>query len=218
MCNCWQLFSDASIIRQPPDFTSDMHTSSWFNDWICLKLSWISSHVPHFFHSSASHGSICCPTFDHVARDNPRSSFHLAADVCDNLNLFPTNVAGPCVTISVGLIMSRTCFCATSCFPTFMHHSSVKTNAPPRCKPQRDVNTSELIASNRCIACLEPSIYQHFNFDSSRCSGSSSSRCSGSVVQTHATFPTFANFRVFAPITKSTTNCRSEMHPLIHHF
>ena len=67
-------------IRQPSNFTPNIHSSSWFNVWICLNSFRNISHAPHCHHASASHGSTVCPNVDHVARVHARSSFHPAND------------------------------------------------------------------------------------------------------------------------------------------
>ena len=43
--NTRQVFRDASRTRQPPDYTSDIHTSCWLNDWICLNPFWTKNTV-----------------------------------------------------------------------------------------------------------------------------------------------------------------------------
>ena len=84
-------------------------------------------------------------------------------------------------------------------------------------------NTSDSIASNRCIACSAssmlprsstapmPSMSQLYTFEHK-------SRCFGSSVPPSLIFPTFASFPICASSTKSRVKCHSEMHQLHHQF
>ena len=93
--NIGQLFSDASRIFQPTDFTAYIRTSSWFNDLICLN----SFSRAALFHSAARHGSIHCPLCDHVAGADARRSFHRATGFCES-----HNSAAACFIIHVQFI------------------------------------------------------------------------------------------------------------------
>ena len=126
MDNIWQPFSDAMIICHSSGSSSDIHVSSWFNDWICSK-SVLNQHSSTHFSFIIINETCSCKKYFAFCNWLMR----IAELVVNQFWWFDWLPAPGYMKINFDLLMSLNCIITVTCFSSFISHSCFSGTLDP---------------------------------------------------------------------------------------